>query len=100
MPREIISDQGTHFCNRLFEALMHTYGITHNMSTAYHPQTNGQAELANQGIKHIIEKTVRPKRKDWSAKLMMHYGHIVLHIIRSWDHIPTAFYTVRHATYL
>ncbi|XP_058185637.1 uncharacterized protein LOC131302862 [Rhododendron vialii] len=53
MPRAIISDQETHFCNRVFGALMKKYGITHKVSTAYHPQTNGQAELANREIKHI-----------------------------------------------
>ena len=47
MPRAVISDQGTHLCNKPFEALMGKYGITHKVSTAYHPQTNGQAELAN-----------------------------------------------------
>lgn len=69
MPRAIISDQGTHFCNRTFEALMKKYGITHKVSTTYHPQTNGQAELANMKIKHISEKTVNPNRKDWSLRL-------------------------------
>ena len=39
------------------------------VSTAYHPQTNGQAELANREIKHILEKTVTPNRKDWSLRL-------------------------------
>ncbi|XP_058217607.1 uncharacterized protein LOC131328718 [Rhododendron vialii] len=68
-PRAIISDQGSHFCNRPFAALMKKYGITHKVSTAYHPQTNGQAELANREVKHILEKTVNPNRKDWSLRL-------------------------------
>ncbi|KAL5560284.1 hypothetical protein UlMin_036495 [Ulmus minor] len=68
-PRVIISDQGSHFCNRSFEALMRRYGVTHKISTAYHPQTNGQAELANREIKRILEKTVGPTRKDWSLRL-------------------------------
>jgi transposase InsO family protein len=68
-PRAIISDQGTHFCNRPFETLMRKYGVTHKVSTAYHPQTNGQAELANREIKHILEKTVNPNRNDWSTRL-------------------------------
>ena len=54
------------FCNRPFENLLKKYGVTHKVSTAYHPQTNGQAELANREIKHILEKTVTPNRKDWS----------------------------------
>ncbi|GJT71449.1 uncharacterized protein Tco_1030735 [Tanacetum coccineum] len=36
---------------------------------AYHPQTNGQAEVSNREIKSILEKTVNPNRKDWSIKL-------------------------------
>ena len=68
-PRVIISDQGTHFCNRSFEALMRKYGVIHKVSTAYHPQTNGQAELANREIKQILEKTVNVNRKDWSLRL-------------------------------
>ncbi|XP_058211404.1 uncharacterized protein LOC131323568 [Rhododendron vialii] len=68
-PRAIISDQGSHFCNRPFTVLMKKYGITHKVSTAYHPQTNGQAELANREVKHILEKTVNPNRKDWSLRL-------------------------------
>ena len=61
MPRAIISDGGLHFCNQPFENLLKKYGVTHKVSTAYHPQTNGQAELANREIKHILEKNGRPK---------------------------------------
>ena len=69
MPRAIISDGGLHFCNRPFENLLKKYGFTHKVSTAYHPHTNGQAELANREIKHILEKTITPNRKDWSLRL-------------------------------
>ena len=69
MPRAMISDGGSHFCNRPFASLMFKYGVTHKVSTAYHPQTNGQAELANREIKSILEKTVNPNRKDWSVRL-------------------------------
>ena len=68
-PRAIISDGGLHFCNRSFENLLKKYAVTHKVSTAYHPQTNGQAELANREIKHILEKTVASNRKDWSLRL-------------------------------
>ena len=62
-PKAIIIDQGVHFCNHPFEILMQKYGITHKTSTTYHPQTNGQAELANREIKGILEKTVNPSQK-------------------------------------
>ena len=69
IPRAILSDGGTHFCNRPFESLMKKYGITHKVATPYHPQSNGQVELANREIKQILEKTVSPNRKDWSLRL-------------------------------
>ena len=68
-PRAIISDRGNHFCNRVVEALMKKYGVTHCVSTSYHPQTSGQAEISNKEIKSILEKTVNPNRKDWSLCL-------------------------------
>ncbi|KAJ4721020.1 Gag-Pol polyprotein [Melia azedarach] len=48
---------------------MRRYGVLHKVSTAYHPQTNGQVELANREIKQILEKTVNPNCKDWSLRL-------------------------------
>ncbi|KAL1568704.1 hypothetical protein AAHA92_00285 [Salvia divinorum] len=69
VPRAIISDQGTHFCNRTIEALMKKYGVHHRLSSPYHPQANGQAEVSNREIKNILEKTVNPSRKDWSKRL-------------------------------
>ena len=70
IPRALISDQGTHFCNRTMEALLRKYGVMHKVSTPYHPQTNGQAEVSNREIKKILEKTVQPNRKDWSLRLV------------------------------
>ncbi|KAL1544413.1 protein NYNRIN-like [Salvia divinorum] len=69
VPRAIISDQGTHFFNRMIEALMKKYGVHHRLSSPYHPQANGQAEVSNREIKNILEKTVNPSRKDWSKRL-------------------------------
>ena len=68
-PRTIISDEGSHFANKVFEKLMSRYGIKHLMGLAYHPQSNGQAEISNREIKRILEKTVNASKKDWSIKL-------------------------------
>ncbi|GKA82059.1 reverse transcriptase domain-containing protein [Tanacetum coccineum] len=68
-PRAIISDCGTHFCNDQFSKVMLKYGVTHRLSTAYHPQTSGQVEVSNRGLKRILERTVGENRASWSDKL-------------------------------
>ncbi|KAL5558584.1 hypothetical protein UlMin_034795 [Ulmus minor] len=68
-PRAIISDGGSHFCNKQFDALLSKYGVTHRVATPYHPQTSGQVEVSNRELKRILEKTVNSSRKDWSSKL-------------------------------
>ncbi|CAN6576807.1 unnamed protein product [Malus baccata var. baccata] len=68
-PRAIISDGGSHFCNKPFESLMKKYNINHKVATPYHPQTSGQVEISNREIKNILMKTVSPTRRDWSLRL-------------------------------
>ena len=68
-PRTIISGGGSHFANKVFNKLIGRYGIKHIMSLAYHPQTNGQAEISNREIKRILQKTVSSSKRDWSLKL-------------------------------
>ncbi|GJS96363.1 reverse transcriptase domain-containing protein [Tanacetum coccineum] len=68
-PRAIISDRGTHFCNDKFAKVMSKYGVTHRLATAYHPQTSGQVEVSNRGLKRILERTVGENRASWSDRL-------------------------------
>nr|GEU39147.1 reverse transcriptase domain-containing protein [Tanacetum cinerariifolium] len=68
-PRAIISDRGTHFCNDQFAKAMLKYGVTHHLSTAYHPQTSGQVEVSNRCLKRILKKTIGENRASWSNKL-------------------------------
>jgi len=56
-PRAIISDGGSHFCNKLFKALVDKYGVRHNVANPYHPQSSGQVEVSNREMKKIIAKT-------------------------------------------
>ncbi|GJX08631.1 reverse transcriptase domain-containing protein [Tanacetum coccineum] len=68
-PRAIISDRGTHFCNDQFTKVMSKYGVTHRLATAYHPQTSGQVEVSNRGLKRILERMVGENHASWSKKL-------------------------------
>ncbi|GKE36851.1 reverse transcriptase domain-containing protein [Tanacetum coccineum] len=61
-PHAIISDRGTHFCNDEFAKVMLKYGVTHRLSTAYHPQISGQVEVSNHSLKRILERTVGENR--------------------------------------
>nr|GEV33416.1 reverse transcriptase domain-containing protein [Tanacetum cinerariifolium] len=68
-PIAIISDRGTHFCNDKFAKVMSKYGVTHRLATAYHPQTSGQVEVSNRGLKRILERMVGENRASGSEKL-------------------------------
>ncbi|GJY71833.1 reverse transcriptase domain-containing protein [Tanacetum coccineum] len=68
-PRAIISDRGTYFCNDQFAKVMLKYEVTHRLSTAYHPQTSGQVEVSNRGLKRILERIVG---ENWSHSSSLH----------------------------
>ena len=64
VPKTIISDEGSHFANKVFAKIMSIYEIKHVMGLAYHPQSNGQAKISNREIKKILEKTLNSSKKD------------------------------------
>ncbi|GJV84048.1 reverse transcriptase domain-containing protein [Tanacetum coccineum] len=68
MPKALISDRGTHFCNKIIEKTMKRYGVNHCFFTSYHPQTSGQVENTNRALKRILEKTVKDNPAIWSRK--------------------------------
>ncbi|RDX67180.1 hypothetical protein CR513_53971, partial [Mucuna pruriens] len=44
VPKALINDQGTHFCNKAMSSLLEKYGVIHKIATPYHPQINSQPE--------------------------------------------------------
>ena len=68
-PRALITDRGTHFYNKLIDNVFRKYGVWHRIALAYHPQTNGQAEVSNREIKSILEKTINSSKKYWAKKI-------------------------------
>ncbi|GJV85819.1 reverse transcriptase domain-containing protein [Tanacetum coccineum] len=69
IPKALISDRGTHFCNKIMEKTMKRYGVNHCFSTSYHPQMSGQVKSTNRALKRILKKTVKDKPAIWSRKL-------------------------------
>ncbi|XP_049372514.1 uncharacterized protein LOC125837433 [Solanum verrucosum] len=69
-PRVIISDGGSHFCNKVFNSLLAKYGVKQRkVATPYHPLTSGQVEVSNREIKVILAKTVNANKTDCTRKL-------------------------------
>ncbi|GJR33826.1 reverse transcriptase domain-containing protein [Tanacetum coccineum] len=69
VPKALISDRGTYFCNSQLKKALQRYGVTHKLSTAYHPQSNRQTKVTNRSIKCILERSVGYNPKGWSEKL-------------------------------
>ncbi|GJW52450.1 putative nucleotidyltransferase, ribonuclease H [Tanacetum coccineum] len=69
VPRALISDRGTYFCNSQLKRALQKYGVTHKLSTSYHPQSNRQTDVTNRAIKHILKRLVGYNPKDWLEKL-------------------------------
>nr|GEU58116.1 reverse transcriptase domain-containing protein [Tanacetum cinerariifolium] len=67
--RAIISDKGMHFYNDQFTKVMQKYDVTYRLATPYHPQTSGQVEVSNHGLKCILERAIGENRVSWSDKL-------------------------------
>ncbi|KAL4281633.1 hypothetical protein GQ457_03G016360 [Hibiscus cannabinus] len=78
VPRAIISDEGTHFDNKLIAKAAQRYGIRHKIATAYHPQTNGQAE-GQQVLLYMSRLRVFPGKlkSRWFGPFIVHkvYPH-------------------------
>ncbi|CAB4443573.1 unnamed protein product [Rhizophagus irregularis] len=66
-PKKILSDRGSHFNNKLVELLMEEFQIKHNLSTPYHPKTNGLIERFNKTLCESLAKLNNDK--DWDLKV-------------------------------
>ena len=65
LPSNIISDWGLVFTSLLWNALMSQLGVQLKLSTAYHPQSNGQTEHINQCIKQYLRNFCSYQQDDW-----------------------------------
>jgi len=65
LPTEIISDMDAKFSAEFWESLCKMLGVKRRMSTAYHPQTDGQMERTNQVLDRYLPTFVNYDQKDW-----------------------------------
>ena len=69
LPTHIISDRDPRFTSTFSRELCHTLGITQNISTAYHPQTDRQSECTNQRLEQYLCIFVDYHRQNWASLL-------------------------------
>lgn len=65
LPDDIVSDRGSKFVSKFWKALCERLKITRKLSTAYHPQTDGQTERVNQSLEQYIRIYCAYQQNDW-----------------------------------
>jgi hypothetical protein len=66
LPESMTSDRGPQFASNLMKELNKLLGIKTKLSTAYHPQTDGQTERVNQELEQYLRMFVNHRQDDWS----------------------------------
>ncbi|GJX56461.1 putative reverse transcriptase domain-containing protein [Tanacetum coccineum] len=69
VPVSIISDRDCHFTSRFWKSLQKVLGATLDMSTAYHPQTDGQSEKTIQMLEDMLRACVIDVGSSWDRHL-------------------------------
>jgi hypothetical protein len=69
MPNSIVSDRDTRFTSHFLTALCHQLQIKQKLSTAFHPQTDGQTERMNRTLEEMLRHFVGPDQDDWDMYL-------------------------------
>ena len=71
LPSKIISDRDPRFASKFTRELCRLLGIQQNISTAYHPRTDGQSERTNQWLEQYLRFWVSERQDDWARYLPM-----------------------------
>ena len=69
MPLSVVSDRDPRFTSEFWQTLMQTLGVQWHMSSAFHPQTDGQTERVNRVVEDMLRHYVSPTQHDWHKHL-------------------------------
>lgn len=117
LPRELVSDRDPRFTSKLWKALMDRLGVTQAMSSAYHPQTDGNTERVNRVIEDMLRHFIDPSQSNWEQLMplvefaindsyhesikaipfMLNYGkrpNLPLDLLLKKDEVPSQFTSV------
>ena len=65
LPKQLISDRDKLFTSNFWKSLMQKLGVKHSLSTAFHPQTDGQTERLNQTLEQYLRCYVNYEQNNW-----------------------------------
>lgn len=68
-PNTMVSDRGTQFVSSVWDRLCQILGVKRKLSTAYHPETDGQSENTNQWIEQFLRMFINYDQKNWDELL-------------------------------
>ena len=86
IPKRIISDRDPRFTSHFSKAVCKATGIQQNLSTAFHPRTDGQTERMNQWVETYLRSFVNARQNNWSTLLpIAEFAH------NSWKHEKTKY---------
>ena len=71
VPNGIVSDRGTQFTSHFWSALCYYLKVTRRLSTAFHPQSDGQTERQNQTIEQYLRCYCNYEQNDWCSKIAL-----------------------------
>jgi hypothetical protein len=69
VPDEVVSDRGPQFNNLFWSSVSTLLGMKNCLSTAYHPESDGQTERTNRILEDVLRHFVAPNQQDWSRFL-------------------------------
>ena len=69
VPQAIVTDHGKHFHNHMMTELTAKLGFSHDNSTTYYPQSNGQVETIINILKHMIQRMIGVRKRNWNLIL-------------------------------
>ena len=69
LPADIVSDRGRLFVSKFWSSLCQALDITSNLSTTYHPETDGQMEWINQILEQYLRSHTDYLQDDWTSQL-------------------------------
>ena len=71
LPDDIVSDRGPQFISRFWKSLFEILKVDIRLSSAFHPQTDGQTERVNQILEQYLRCTINYQQDDWTSYLLL-----------------------------